>query len=615
MMAENVNPIDPALVNGFVGVVGSPSSVRDTYARRLCSAYGQLKNNPNVQAKRGDLCDITFFMRRSASLSEPPGNGRSWTQVVGVFSGSPALGLDGDPEEVVGSLQGQFFGMEVDEGHCRVSLFSDHAGVLKVYYAQREGLFLFSTSSLALAAVLGRPSPDLLGCTEFLSMGYMQGDRTFYKGIHVFPPASAWVFDGKNQAASRKLRYWQPLSGYGAGQPLLTTQVCVEKTLMSLDRHAKALAATYDRPVCDLTAGFDSRGVVSTLLKADLPFATVCNGFSGSDDVRVSSAIARRLGWHHEVNELGHIVDGLTMSDIDTAFRLTDGEVPLSDYVIPMVVNQNHGDRYNLAFNGSGGELFRGRWWEGELFLKGGQQIVNRKRLVKRLLAPDHDWAILNSDLKEMFYHETHRSIRALSTENAAHPNTTKIDMLYLSSRMGRWHGRYYASTFQLMPCSTLFLTGELLELMFRLPWYTKYKNYMYRHLLQASHPALAQEPMGDNLPATPVSLAQRGSHLAYWLQGTAAKVRARLARGHVQQGAQGPDIHGRVLAMIHDAASLTDLFLSRGLKTEELYDKGAMADVVRQSCTSGFGLASAQLMRMVTLERAFEEACSVTCE
>ncbi|SCX95387.1 hypothetical protein [Desulfoluna spongiiphila] len=612
MTAENVNPIDPALVNGFVGVVGSPSSLRDTCARRLCSAYGQFKDNPNVQVKRGKLCEITFFMRRS--VLESPGNGRAWTQVAGVFSGSPSPG-DSGPEEVAGSLQGQFFGMSVDEECSRVTLFSDHAGVLKVYHAQRDGFFLFSTSSLALAAVLGTPSPDLLGCTEFLSMGYVQGDRTFYKGIHVFPPASAWVFDGKNQAAPRKLRYWQPLSGYGADQPPLTTQVCVEKALMSLDRHAKALAVTYDRPVCDLTAGFDSRGVVSTLLKADLPFATVCNGFSGSDDVRVSSAIARRLGWHHELNELGHIVGGLTMADISRALRLTDGEIPVSDYVIPMAVHQHHGDRFNLAFNGSGGELFRGRWWEGEFFLKGGQRIVNKGRLVKRLMVPGHDWALLAPELKPQFFKATERAIQALSTENTARSNTAKIDLMYLNSRMGRWHGRYYSSTFQLMPCSTLFLTGELLELMFRLPWYAKYKNYMYRHLLQASHPVLAREPMGENLPATPVSFAHGRAHLGCWLRGAAGKVRTRLAGGQYQQGAQGMDIHGRVLAMIHDAEPLTDVFLSQGLKTGALYDKGAMVEVVRQSCASGFGLASAQLMRMVTLERAFEEACSVMCE
>jgi len=303
------------------------------------------------------------------------------------------------------------------------------------------------------------------------------------------------------------------------------------------------------------------------------------------------------------------------MADIDMALLLTDGEISVSDYVITMAVHQHHGDRYNLAFNGSGGELFRGRWWEGELFLKGGKRIVNKERLVKRLLAPGHDWSILNPALKEGFYKATHRSLQDLSKKNAAFPNTSKIDLLYLNSRMGRWHGRYYSSTFQLMPCSTLFLTGELLELMFRLQWYVKYKNHMYRHLLQASHPALAREPMGDNLPATPVSFAHGRAHLGCWLRGAAGKVWTRLAGGQLQQGAQGMDIHGRVLAMIHDAAPLTDVFSSQRLKTEELYDKGAMAEVVRQSCASGFCLASAQLMRMVTLERAFEEACSMVCE
>jgi len=180
---------------------------------------------------------------------------------------------------------------------------------------------------------------------------------------------------------------------------------------------------------------------------------------------------------------------------------------------------------------------------------------------VKRLLAPGHDWSILDPDLKEMFYHAAHRSLQSLSAENAARPNTTKIDLLYLNSRMGRWHGRYYASTFQLMPCSTLFLTGELLELMFRLPWYAKYKNYMYRHLLEASHPALAREPMGDNLPATPVSPAHGGAHLAYWLRSNVTKVQGRIGKGPSQQRVQGPDIHGRILGTIHDAFPLTDFF------------------------------------------------------
>ena len=79
----------------------------------------------------------------------------------------------------------------------------------RIYYHESKDAFYFAAEAKAILAVrpeLRRLDPRGLG--EFVACGSVMENRTLFEGIHVLPPASAWVF--RNGALEQKDSYFHP---------------------------------------------------------------------------------------------------------------------------------------------------------------------------------------------------------------------------------------------------------------------------------------------------------------------------------------------------------------------------------------------------------------------
>ena len=88
-------------------------------------------------------------------------------------------------------------------------LFNDRYGMHRVYYHESKDAFYFAAEAKAILAVcpeLRRMDPRGVG--EFIACGAVLENRTLFDGIHVLPPASAWVF--RNGSLERKGSYFHP---------------------------------------------------------------------------------------------------------------------------------------------------------------------------------------------------------------------------------------------------------------------------------------------------------------------------------------------------------------------------------------------------------------------
>src|SRR5262245_39279988 len=190
---------------------------------------------------------------------------------------------------VASGLEG-FFDVVVWDARSReVFVVTDLMGGHHCFMRVSRDCVALSTSSLLLAA-LGDATPDALACEEFLRTGAIYEDRTFYREVKKLEPATIYRFaDG---ALTDAIRYWrmsdldpEAFDGEDAAQCLGERLVCA----------ADRIAATYRRPVCDLTGGYTSRLVVAAFLNAGVEFETAVVCLAADLDLIISRCLLNLL--------------------------------------------------------------------------------------------------------------------------------------------------------------------------------------------------------------------------------------------------------------------------------------------------------------------------------
>jgi asparagine synthase (glutamine-hydrolysing) len=201
-------------------------------------------------------------------------------------------------------LNGRFHGLLTDQSRRTATLFNDRFGIHRIYYHESPDAFYFATEAKAILAV--RPelrTPDPRGVGEFLACGCVLENRTLFKGIHVLPAASAWVFqDGGLQ---RKGSYFQPREW--EEQTRLDPESYYQEIRDAFSRNLPRYFNGRQRIAMSLTGGLDTRMIMAW--QKPLPESLPCYSFGGmfrdSQDVRVAQKVARACRQSHQVIPVG----------------------------------------------------------------------------------------------------------------------------------------------------------------------------------------------------------------------------------------------------------------------------------------------------------------------
>lgn len=381
------------------------------------------------------------------------------------------------------------------------SFRTDPVGLVNLYrYSDRE-VTIFGTSSMQIAALIPQLEFDSIGMQEFLVAGYLVSDRTYYSGVDVVPGGVDWTVNPGDNITGIEISWYQP--------PKLKDwdeQDIIEK-LSDVTRRAARKIATDGHVCCDLTGGYDSRGVASMFLAAEVPFSTVVNGSHSLADVRIAAEIADKFDLDHYHNDTSAFMPPQDYHDVLRILMLTDGEIDIPEYYNTAQIHEITAAKGWLTVNGSGGELFRGYWWEGEWPEEGSKRQVDIDYLVKRVMSPHIDYSLFRNNEDEIKDH--FRGVVKKVTEEAGpdQPSGRRIDMLYLKVRMGRWLARFYSSTQKILPCYSPFLTKPAIDIALAIPPKAKKRVQFYRKWLMANHCQLAMMPLENGAPAIPCTL------------------------------------------------------------------------------------------------------------
>lgn len=464
-------------------------------------------------------------------------------------------------------LQGFFVVIAGDRDMRNVAVITDLIGSCRAYVRDLGDTVAVSGSSLLLAA-LRATQLDVVGCQEFLGCGIVYEDRSLYAGIRKLAPASVHRFrDGKPSSTA----YW---SVAALASESLRGAAAAEQFAQCIVESARRIGARYDRPVCDLTAGYDSRGLVAGLLTGGLSFTATVSGPEDSADVRISRELAQLAGLPHVHSPP---TASVSLADIRRSLQLTHGEYDIVDYARILKTHDALAQRFQISLNGSYGEVARGYWWELLIGHTGSRETLDCGYVARRRFAPGFDSGLLPRAMRlDPASHFTGIA-RRTNTGLERHPNTTQMDHLYLMMRMRCWQGAIASSTNRLWPCLSPFMMRPVLETMLQATAQLRARSLLMRTAISHLQPRLANHPLEHGYPAVPARLTNLhrflplGTHYGRKvIEKAAHRMGAVTARfGMAEHGpASSPVIDAETRALLHSPARpLEELLDSEALE------------------------------------------------
>ena len=256
-------------------------------------------------------------------------------------------------------LNGRFHGLLVDQNRETAVLFNDRYGMHRIYYHQSKDAFYFSAEAKAILAVRpGLRSMDSRGFGEFVACGAVFENRTLFEGIHVLPPASAWVF--RNGSLEKKGGYFHPREW--EEQETLDPESYYRELRETFARNLPRYFAGRERIGMSLTGGLDTRMILACR-KPDpgsLPCYTFGSMFRENHDVRVARRVADVCEQPHQVITAGQEFLSQFPRYAERAVYLTDGCVDVGR-APDLYLNEMARGIAPVRMTGNyGGEILRG---------------------------------------------------------------------------------------------------------------------------------------------------------------------------------------------------------------------------------------------------------------
>ena len=244
-----------------------------------------------------------------------------------------------------------------------LTLGTDRYGAIPLFYRRSGRQITFASEIKALLNLESDPEANLTAISEILTLGSPQGEHTTYPHIFRLPSATVITFHGDE---TRKERYWW----YDQVRPdiNLTVPEFVDETIRLLGRSVRRLMVQVDRPVCFLSAGYDSRRILVEMARHGKPIKaytapTVQHDSEFTRDVPVAKALCEQLGVAHFSSQLSPASESGELAR--RTYTLLDFEADTHSWILPLLQEIPIGEGIN--FDGLGGDvLYEFNWTHEE---------------------------------------------------------------------------------------------------------------------------------------------------------------------------------------------------------------------------------------------------------
>jgi len=237
--------------------------------------------------------------------------------------------VDNDPEfilhlyeeygtDFVHKLNGSFTLVIWNENSHEFLIINDRYGLRPLYYTERNGYLLFGSEVKAiLQDETFKRIVDDRSVADFFSFGYILGNKTFFQGIELLPPASIMTYNAGQISIEQ---YWD-FNFNEEYEDHPEEYYIKELSKLILQAVERQMKGNY-RVGVPLSGGLDSRTIVASIDKKHYPIHTFTFGKPNCDDARFAQKVANKLGTDHHFFEFKP--DDLA-SYAEKAVYITDG--------------------------------------------------------------------------------------------------------------------------------------------------------------------------------------------------------------------------------------------------------------------------------------------------
>ena len=391
-----------------------------------------------------------------------------------------------DPRFPIG-LNGQFQGLLADRARKTLTLFNDRYGMRRLYYHEAADAFYFAAEAKALLIV--RPELRVIdeqSLGELIACGCTLEDRTIFKGVHVLPCASAWVFErGVLQRRGRYFdrREWE-------SQSIMDSGPYYEKVRETFGHNLPLFFSNPGQIGLSLTGGLDTRMILAW--QKPEPQSLPCYTFGGSlqecRDVRIARRVASLCGQSHQVIPVGEAFLAKFPEYAERAVYLSDGCGGVQ-HAADLYVNQLVRQVAPIRMSGNAGDQ------------------VLRHKTVFRPSAP----------AAGLFTPEFHAHVAACGETYAHSMQGHALTVATTQQTAWHFHGLMAVELSQ-VTLRTPYIDNDLIQILYRAPHSTLTSNDLRVQLIEDGDPKLRRIRSDLGFAGTGGKLAGEASQLIHRL-------------------------------------------------------------------------------------------------
>jgi len=414
-------------------------------------------------------------------------------------------------KDAVQDLDGAFALVIYDKLADRLAIISDPLGFVSIFYANQGKRVYVATSALAIAETI-QAAPSEYGMYLFLTTGNVYGRSTLWQEVNRLPAGTVLEL---TPTGSSESVYWSPVVKDEINRLSMTKTV--DHAIDLLSHSIMNCVNREEMTWADLTGGFDSRLVTALLHNCGIPFQATCEGPTTSPDVRISSQIARELGWAYQHNKLPDDWGRERYERLPQALGKGDGHYDVFK-LSGVIWDQNQRAReLSTSFCGLGGELWRGFFWKQELLNVGRSPTIDYDRLVDfRILHPIDSSVFNDTNRIKWIREELKLLLKSVGDRYGDSPNTLKLDCIYAFKNTGHTGAHISSVIGKQRVVVPLFLKNTMT---FAISAHFRWRNHsrLVRQIIEKVNPRLANFETTSGGPATPIRASNFIRFVPYW--------------------------------------------------------------------------------------------------
>jgi len=409
-----------------------------------------------------------------------------------------------------GSYSGEFLIVLLDLAAGKLILSGDRYGRRPAYLATARGAFVFGSEIKSILAVPGfSPVPDEEAFAQFLTFGYILGQKTLLGNVSLLAPGSALSCD-LDSCRLEVHPYWELARNL---DPLDEPQTALLDQAVEVFRTAVDLrmSETYSNGI-SLSGGMDSRVLAAAADPSRYRVRSVTSGLPGCIDESVTDRIARASGFEHVFFEfdvgLKRPSRSLGQSLILESIKRTDGmRGTASGAMTAFSARKLREYDLEILLTGHGGEIVKLDNAYG-FSIRNSDELRQAEnnfqdwayRRMSRESAPRYPkQALYQGRLAEAVSDAPRQALEAsLSRLDPGLPVAQKVSYLFLNE-LFRKRAVYALSVLRAYTEIRLpFYDDDFLGLMVRTPYSMRSRGKVHHHIIGALRPALMEIPLSD---------------------------------------------------------------------------------------------------------------------